>query len=992
MPLEKKYYQGIDELRFQPDPQADQGKADRLPEQPDIAGGTDAFRLKGSRRDFIRFAGYSAALSTLLHSCEKPVHKAIPFLFKPEESTPGQALYYASTFYDGDEYCSILVKSRDGRPIKIEGNPRSSISQGGTSARVQASILDLYDPSRYRTPLKDGREISWETADGEIAEKLRKISNNGGKIMLLTATLISPFTRKAVSDFLAAYPSARHIRYDAVSFAGMRKANGKLLGQPVIPSFHFSKADLIVSFDADFLGTWLNPVEFTHQYASRRRISQENDNILRHIQFESGLSLTGSNADERYPVKPSGELLLLLQLFNEVSALAGKTKMELPDAPENIKKLAIELHDKKGRSLIVAGSPDEEIQLVAGALNLLLENYETAFDIAQPVQIGQGMDEEMIQLADSLKKGEIDALLVYNTNPAYDYPDAAGFIEGLKKTGLTITLNSAPDETSAHCRYVCPSNHYLESWGDAEYRIGSYSLQQPVIHPLFQTRQPEESLLAWSGSPADAQNYLKDYWQENIYPAGEGNEDFQTFWIRALQTGIFERVQQPVAIESSLPDLSYLSSGINAASGQPELHLYEKVSMGTGRHANNPWLQEMPDPLTKAVWDNYALVSPKFAADNDLSDFDMIRLNDILELPVLIQPGQAYGTLSVALGYGRSNTGKIADGTGVNAYPLAEMTEGKIRRKGIGVRFEKTGKQYPVARSQTHSSMEGRPIVRESTLKEYRKDPRAGNELHEEIEKKHVSLYADPVYKGFSWGLSVDLNACTGCGACLIACQAENNIPVVGKTEVMKNRIMHWIRIDRYFSGDPEKPDTVHQPVMCQHCDHAPCENVCPVSATPHSDEGLNQVAYTRCIGTKYCINNCPYKVRKFNWFQYAQNKQFDYNANSDLGRLVLNPDVTVRERGVVEKCSFCVQRIQEKKLQAKLENRILSGEEIQPACVQACPAKAMVFGDLNNRENQVSLHYQDPRNYFLLEELHTLPSVGYLTKIRNRDSLEKET
>jgi len=981
MSEEKKYYQHIQELK-PGEFIKKQHAVTEMNSKADILTLLDG-SLTGpaSRRNFLKLAGFSTVLATVLNSCEKPLHKAIPYLIKPEEITPGKSNYYASSFFDGEEFCSLLVKSRDGRPIKIEGNPLSSITRGGTSARVQASVLSLYDNDRHHTPLKNGKEIGWESADSEIKEKLADLKSKGGSTVLLTSTVISPSAESIIQDFLNAYPSSRHVTYDTVSCTGILLAHERSFGIRAIPAYRFDKAEFIVSFGADFLGTWISPIEFTAQYASARKLKSNQDSMTRHIQFETGLSITGSNADLRFPIRPSEEKAWLIGLLNTINAKDQQNSAKIPDP---ILKLGAELKQFRGKSLIVSGSNDTEIQLLVNQINDSLENYGKTLDISQPVYLRKGIDQDMIDLVEDLNKGIIEALLIVNTNPAYHYPQAEKFVAGLKKTALTISLSTAADETSALCQYVCPASHYLESWGDAEPAFEKYSLQQPLINPVFSTRQWEESLLRWSGNSTVMQHYLKAYWEKNLFTKQQEKKRFYDFWVTALQKGIFEPVSHaashPVMKEVlPVPELQK-QEGI-------EIQLYQSVSMATGRHANNPWLQELPDPVTKAVWENYAAVSPRFASENSLEDFDVIEINKGISLPVLIQPGQAYGTISIALGYGRRNTGHVADGAGVNGFPLATVASDAIHFTGGGVAFTKLGKKHTVARSQVFGEMNGRPIVREATLEEYRKNPDAGNERHKEDEKNSVTLYATPKYDGFHWGLSADLNSCTGCGACIIACQAENNIPVVGKTEVSKFRIMHWIRIDRYYAGNPEQPDVVHQPVMCMHCDNAPCENVCPVSATPHNNEGLNQVAYTRCVGTKYCINNCPYKVRKFNWFQYAQNPKFNFHENSDLGRLVLNPDVTVRERGVVEKCSFCSQRIQEKKLQAKLDNRVLNGEEVQPACVQACPAKALVFGDLNNPENAVVHNAGNERNYYLLEELHTLPSVGYLTKIRNRNA-----
>jgi molybdopterin-containing oxidoreductase family iron-sulfur binding subunit len=531
---------------------------------------------------------------------------------------------------------------------------------------------------------------------------------------------------------------------------------------------------------------------------------------------------------------------------------------------------------------------------------------------------------------------------------------------------------------------ICPIPHYLESWGDAEPLKGSYSLQQPCIHPIFNTRASQDSLLTWAGDSRSYEDLLRSWWEAELRPPA-ARED-RDWWAKTLQTGTYESPRPAEARLTFTPPVVELPS----ADTDLALTLYATVALNDGRYANNPWLQELPDPVTKACWDNYLTVSPADAAERGLED-EMVVILEGTEVPVVIQPGQARGTVSLALGYGRTAAGKVGDGRGINAFPWVTNLNGTRSYIRNGFRLEPTDLTYPIARTQTHHTMEGRPIVRETTLQEFQADRSAGNHFHLETEAHHKTLYPEVKFDGYHWGMVVDLNLCTACNNCVVACIAENNIAVVGKEQVINRRIMHWMRIDRYYTDEPDNPKVLNQPVMCQHCDNAPCENVCPVSATMHSNEGLNQIAYIRCIGTKYCINNCPYRVRRFNWFRFVENEKFDFNQNSDLSRLVLNPDVTVRERGVVEKCTLCVQRIQEKKLEAKLEGRPLRDGEIQPACVQSCPSGALVFGNLNDPESGVSRQMKEERNYHLLEQLHTLPSVGYLTKVRNTDPPQAE-
>ncbi len=937
-----------------------------------------------SRRDFLKLWGFSIGAAALAASCERPVQKAIPFLFRPEQVTPGMAKYYASTFFDGEQYASVLVKTRDGRPIKLEPNDLSGFGATGTTARVQASILGLYDDSRYKHPSRNKEKISWEETDGQIIEQLDAIHARGGRIVLLSGTLISPSTSAVLDEFRNKYPGTEWITYDASSQSGMLKANKATFGKAGIPVYRFDMADVIVSFGADFLGTWLSPAEYTAQYASRRDPRRKDPCMSRHYQFETGMSVTGSNADVRTRIKPSQERIVLAALYNSLAGRLNAPTYMAPKSPVSLEELTEELLESMGKSLVVSGSNDEACQQLANEINLLLGNYGQTIDFSRQLYVRAGLDDQMNLLVDQMQKGTVDALLCYHVNPAYDHPNADDFKKGLARVGLTVSFACHPDETADLVQYVCPDSHYLESWNDAEPKTGYYSLSQPVIPTLFGTRQVQDTLLAWSGRSGDFHSFMQDQWRSKLFGQQTEFDSFEEFWNHCLQDGIFELPEatgkQPEPNHDGLRAILE-ATGVEGSADDIELKIYESVALGTGKQANNPWLMELPDPVTKLTWDNVAAIPPSLGKKLGLTTGDVVRIAGRLELPVLLQPGQADRTVSVAAGFGRTVSGKVATGVGSNVYPLLWGEPKPYVRR---VTIEKTGLKHELALTQEHHTMEGRAIVRETGLDEYRKDPHSGNELHEHVEAQHTTLYEKPEFDGHHWGLAVDLNRCIGCSTCAIACLTENNVAVVGKKEVRRRRIMHWIRIDRYYSGSPDDPEVYHQPVMCQHCDNAPCENVCPVSATNHSNEGLNQMSYNRCIGTKYCINNCPYRVRRFNWFAYVNNQEFDFHQNSRLGKMVLNPDVVVRERGVVEKCSFCVQRIQEKKLQAKIEERSLKDGEIKTACQQACPADALVFGDLNDPESRVSRMFRDERNYHLLEELHVLPSVGYLVKVRN--------
>ena len=938
-----------------------------------------------TRRDFLRIFGYGIGSAVVLSACRRTVQNVLPYIIQPPEITPGKALYYASSYYDGHEYASIIAKTRDGRPIKIEGNSLSAFNGEGTTARVQASVLSLYDDARLKNPSIDNTETSWEMADAGIIGDLAKVNKEGGEIVLLTSSIISPTTIRLIKEFGRGFSKFKWIQYDAVSYSGIIEANMICFGMPVIPDYNFRNAGLVVSVNADFLGTWISPVHFIPGYAERRKPEIGSKEMLRHIHYGSGVTVTGSNADIRKKIKPSEEKILLADLHNRIAVLTGQEKLPGSGFREDLAEIASELIASKGRSIVMSGSNNTGIQIIINRINYMLGNYPRCIDLNNNLNVASGIDSEMQALVSEMKAGRIGALLMYNVNPCYDYPASQDFIEGLKNIRLTVNLAVSRNETVGKSKYECPVNHFLESWDDAEPVPGQLSLAQPCISNIFNTRSLQDSLLKWSGKAADYHGYLKAAWEETYFPQS-GMTVSGDFWNKALGKGLFTYNVPPREIPKFSEESMKHPSVIRASLMEPgfEVLLTESIPLGTGQHANNPWLMELPDPVSKHCWENVASVSPRDAQDLGITTGDMIRIREDLVLPALVQKGQTEGTISVAIGYGHTDSGLVADRKGINVYPYVGMADGN-RIYGFTIsKPEKTGKHTDLALTQLHDFMEGRPIVRSTNLSKYKIDPSSGNEFHEEFESGHRTLYPEITYDGFHWGMAIDLNLCVGCNACVIACQAENNVPTVGKSEVTRHRVMHWLKIDRYYSDEPDNPRVFFQPLTCQHCDNAPCENVCPVSATNHSSEGLNQMTYNRCVGTKYCINNCPYRVRRFNWFRYTNNRAFDFISASDLGKMVLNPDVTVRERGVVEKCSFCVQRIQEKKLQAKLENRTLADFEIKTACMQACPAGAIVFGNRNDEKSRVSALFSDSRSYGLLEDLHTLPSTRFLTKVWN--------
>ena len=1045
---EKKYWKSFGELNLTESYVKDTESEFREELPTEGADGNGLLDGKTPRRDFLKYLGFSTAAATLAASCEMPVRKVIPYLNKPENMVPGVADYYATTFTSGGDTISIVAKVRDGRPIKLEGNELSPITKGGTSARVQASILDLYDTARLRYPVQMNQGVPQQVTSLEAFDKLVMDSMAGqqGIIVLLTPTITSVTTKQVIADCLSKYQGSRHVQYDADSFSGMLQANEASYGHRAIPSYHFDEAKVIVSLGADFLGTWLSPIEYSRQYVQGRKIDEKAPAMNRHYQFESMLSLTGSNADERVSHKPSETAAVALALL---AALGGSTNA--PALPEKLKagvaKAAKDLKKNRGKALVVSGSNNVHVQTIVNAINEAVGANGTTITWDALNLTRQGIDADFTMLVSDMNAGKVSTLLLVDVNPVYDHPASKQFKAGLAKVKTTVSFSGRLDETTEQCKYVLPSPHFLERWGDAEAKTGHISLQQPVIAPLFLTRPFEDSLLIWSGNKSTYDDLFKTYWTTKL-GSQEGYE-------KALQDGVIERVSAtaPITSASTAYSAAFVTAAVSELSslkkgGKYELVIYQQVSMGVGAQSNNPWLLELPDPITRATWDNFAMVSPNFIKEQyglDLNDrnqadnFESHPERQVVKLkangfetsiPVMAVPGMPDGVFAIAVGYGRqsadaNNTGnyigRAAVDAGKNVFPFAWNNGTTIEWMVTDVSMEKTDDVYKVAQVQIHGSYEGRTsVIKELTLADFEKAP---NEIMEDREKeaakfgglenyeKEGTLYPYYDKPGIHWGMSIDLNSCVGCGACVVACHAENNVSIVGKNEVLRYHDMHWMRIDRYFTGnlaDADSIQTVFQPMLCQHCDNAPCENVCPVSATNHSSEGMNQMVYNRCIGTRYCANNCPFKVRRFNWEDYTGADSFPNNQdekgvgelndavlmmNDDLTRMVLNPDVTVRSRGVMEKCSFCAQRLQDGKLKAKKENRVLEDSDIKTSCQQSCPTEAIVFGNINNSKSAISKSRMgnEHRLYHVLEELHVLPNITYLAKVRNPESEAKE-
>ncbi len=978
-----------------------------------------------SRRDFLKLLGFSTAAVTLA-ACEAPVIKTIPYVVKPHEIIPGVPNYYASTYFDGFDFASVLVKTREGRPIKIEPNPAAG-TLGKTNARAQASVLSLYDNDKIKQPKLNGKDETFAKVDEFVRKGLADAQGFGKKIVLLSHSFPSPTFKKLFAEFKEQYPTAELVTYDAVPQTAALDAAQEVFGTRALPVYDLSNTKLVVSFQSDFLAD-TNSGSMESSYAAARK---PGPNMMRHIQIESNMTMTGANADTRIKLKPSLVNKVLVEVYNGLNG--GSVSKE---AAGIVKEL-----QQNGSNAVVFADGSKAAHVLANLINQKLASNAFTGKASFLREFDGARYQEFLGWMNS---GQVGVLITNNVNPIYSSNKGEDFKKAVAKVPCVVAVADKKNEMYQAAKAAIPVANWLESWGDLAPQTGVYTLMQPAIQKIYKSRQIEESLLTWMAAPGEeVQNYY-EYLKANASTL-IGNTTFN----KALYNGILAT--------SAEGGLSY--AGGNAAQAVAELSnfkasdielvLYTNTALGDGTQANNPWLQELPDPITRMTWDNYLTVSPqdaeKLGLENDLNgrmQLNGSRVNltvngaKLENVPVFIQPGQAEGSVGLALGYGKKDSGKVA-ATGINAYPLFDGTNFTVST----VQLEKTGGIHEFAGIQLQNTLMGRyEIAREVPLETFL-NVKFDDELNgwNKPLEYHTIGGALPAGKVDLWdafddtdgphfNLSIDLNSCTGCGACVIACQAENNVPVVGKEEMRMSRDMAWLRIDRYYttimpeeidtnkdgklseeeavaaglnvagmygnafsksSGilnhPADNPDVIFQPVMCQHCNHAPCETVCPVAATSHGRQGQNQMAYNRCIGTRYCANNCPYKVRRFNWFTYNLNDKFDFNQNNDLGRMVLNPDVVTRTRGVMEKCSMCIQMTQNVILEAKKEGRVVKDGEFSTACVNACPTGAMTFGDMNDKGSAVRALFSDNRRYTLLEEIGTKPNVFYHTKVRNR-------
>ena len=954
---------------------------------------TSPFAEGLDRREFLKLMGASLAL-TSLGCLRRPAEKIVPYTERPEDIVPGKSNYYASSFYDKGEGFGLVVQTREGRPIKAEGNKNHPMNQGGMSVRAHSHLLALYDPERLKTPQrnlfnqektnKETIRADFDEMDPAVVSKLKK-----GKTAILTDHFPSPGSHEVMNMFMNAF-QGEHFVWDSVGLESLALSYQKCFGKKWIPRYRLNQAQMIVSINCDFLGDFLSPTEQTKNFSVSRKPTEQMNRL---VVFESLMSLTGSNADDRFRIRPSENIHTALVFIDEVLKFKSPNsffrkrlnalRKQLPalDCEQSARKTAQELLKHQGKSIVFAGglssqTPQEESFLIlVHYLNELLGNHHSTIDFQNHYPSWSKKISSIEKMIQGLNQGKIKNVIIHRSNPFYSYPDKDKLTQAIRKAELVIYTGSHYDETAQYSDYVIPDLHDLEKWCVWEFQKGLYSIQQPTVRPLIQSRSFEDNLIAWMRY--DQKNIPAQSWYEYLKLSAKRKK---LSWNTLLSKGFQKKQHRHLKLSFNSETLYPIKA--LPVSSDMELILYTTQGLKDGSLANVSWLQEFPDPVTKICWDNYLCLSPKEARVRGLKEGSIAEIQvaqKTLKAPVHIQPGQSEGTVGLALGYGRTHAGQLADKVGVNGFSLRQRFQNNLVSSGLKASLNSTQENKALAVVQGHHSMEGRQIVVETALKHYLQDPKSGIHKH-----KIFSLWSEHKYPREKWAMVIDLNSCTGCGACIVACQSENNIPVVGKKQVLKGREMHWMRVDRYYSGSPENPKSVvHQPVVCMHCDNAPCETVCPVSATVHSDEGTNDMIYNRCVGTRYCSNNCPYKVRRFNWFNYAKNIESPLNG-------ALNPEVTVRSRGVMEKCTFCIHRVKSKQAEARLKGETLKDGDIQTACQQSCPAQAIVFGDFNNKESKVRKAFEQKNAYSLLEELNTKPSVRYRTKIKNSENFAK--
>jgi molybdopterin-containing oxidoreductase family iron-sulfur binding subunit len=940
-----------------------------------------------SRRNFLGIMGASLALAGLT-GCRRPEEKIVPYVKPPEEVIPGIPQQYATAMPFGLDAFGLVVESHVGRPTKIEGNPHHPSTLGGSNVFMQAELLTMYDPDRSKLVLNSGRESSWDNFVAWWRERAELHQADSGRgLAVLSGPFASPTLYRLKNQFLRANPDAQWVSWEPISEEPMIEGMRLLTGEPLMPIYSLDKTEVIAAFDCDFVYTEPGSIVNSRRFMDGRRIKQQHDPMNRLYVAEAAFTPTGAVADHRLALQAGRIPALLMGLAEALANLGEEIEIFGNQRPPQLTaherawclELAKDMLIRNGRAVVMVGRKQPaHAHAIAMAINATLGQIGQSVSLKRIEEASLPDTEALASLINDMKGGRVKTLLMIGLNPAYSVPGSLDFAGGLERVEHTVHMGLHADETAARSTWHLPQAHFLESWGDVRAADGTVTFMQPLIAPLYGGHSDVElySLMA-TGRDLAGYDIVRETWQGRFQRGL-----FETKWQQVLHDGMV----RDSATEDENADLRFnrlvqhlARHPIQApeATTTDELVLTPSMATFDGRYANNGWLQECPDPVTKLAWDNAACLAPSMAQRLGVKNEDMVSVTmhgKTVDMPVWIVPGQADHTVVTALGYGRTAAGKVGNGVGFDIYPLRSHQEAYVRQ---GVKIARSSGTYLLANTQDHGSMEGRPLVREMQVQDYRKHPETIQHMEEHPPLK--SLWKEHDYKsGYQWGMSIDLNACIGCNACTLACQAENNIPLVGKKQTRKGREMHWIRVDRYFTGEVGQPEMVHQPVPCQHCENAPCEQVCPVAATVHDSEGLNLMVYNRCIGTRYCSNNCPYKVRRFNFFNYTS----DY---AETIKMAQNPDVTVRSRGVMEKCTYCLQRINEARQIAKKDgNRQIRDGEIQTACQQACPTNAIVFGNINDPDSEVSRTRARNRTYFMLAYLNVQPRTSYMAKLRN--------
>jgi molybdopterin-containing oxidoreductase family iron-sulfur binding subunit len=977
-----------------------------------------------SRRRFLALMGASAAFAAAGCNNFQDKGLVVPYNQKPEEVTLGLPNYYASTCTGCTSACGILVKTREGRPIKVDGNPDHPVNKGKICTKGQASVMNLYNPERLREPMMNKAQTNWNDVNKNISAAFTAANGSGKQIAIVTHTILSPTLKKLIDEFKVTYPTAKVYSYEPINDNARINAWQKSYGKRSMPVLQLDKAKIILALESDFLGNDSNQMEFTRMFSQNRDVMSKNE-FNRLYAVEGAVTITGMNADYRLRLRTDAIEEFVMCLLNEfvgkkkLSGYAMDSRVTSAFSSNDMKQFAAkykldekvidhiinDLSKNQGDAIVLGGDKlPESTHIAINLLNDVLGNnklYSTEADNSELIPLSTPA--EMESLVNDMSSGRVAAIIHFDTNPVYDLSPEYKYEEAVKKVPMTITMTEQATETSEISNYVLPIHNQLESWGDFKTRTGFYSMQQPIIAPLYNTRQKEAILLNWKEPKEFSETLYKDYltanWEKVIYPVMGAAAPFKKFWNSVLHDGVVFLNEKPEAAGAAFSVDSFASASRMKATNDYVVMLQNNNNVGDGRFASNGWLQELPNPITKIVWDNYAAISVQSAAELGIdsnSTVDITIGSGKQTFPVFVQPGLADKTIEISLGYGRTAAGVIGTGIGVNANALIAKAPALGSRLYNNAQVSSAGGKYELISTQEHFAIDSDPllkdiqfrrgIIRQGTVEEYKKNPKFLKEEEGHLNMQPINtppVYDREGFTGTKWAMSIDLNKCTGCGACVTACNVENNIPIVGKDQVKANREMMWLRIDRYYYGTPDAPSTNFQPMLCQHCDYAPCENVCPVAATTHSEDGLNAMAYNRCVGTRYCSNNCPYKVRRFNYFDW-RDRVGDGIQYAEPLDLMANPEVTVRSRGVMEKCSFCLQRIMKERQDAIQENRGVLGSNVKTACQDACPAYAITFGNINEKDSEISKYRTHELGYSVLEEIKVLPNVTYMAKLRN--------